>query len=48
VGLDLHIRIAFNMKTEKQCTVVSQGIVKNWDIRKRHKIRLLHLLHYFL
>lgn len=48
VVLDLHIKITFNMKSEKQCTIVTQGIVTNWDIGKRYEIKLLHFLHYIL
>lgn len=47
-GLDLHIKITFNMKSEKQRAAVTQGMVTHWDTGKRHEIELFYLLHYFL
>lgn len=41
VGLAFHIKIAFNMKSEKQCTVVTQRIVTHRDIGKKHEIKIL-------
>lgn len=42
VALDFHIKIVFNMISEKQRTVVIQGMDMNWDMGKRHERNLLY------
>lgn len=42
-----HIKITANMKSEKQCAIMTEGIVTNSDPGKRYEMELLYPLHYF-